>query len=804
MIRQWAQALGLAETSLFAPSEEVEGGEHKLLLDGIRGSFSVSQIDGADIQSDSRSWAWSSGVLHHVTATPNHVIVRRWDKSGHDRYPLAIVSERLDRFYDQIFEHEAEATRNIAAHAIDAFRRLRSTFDAEHQPDALSVFLLLLAAMIESIDVDVWDRSEEVMTQFDLPHHAPQALGQKTRDFAMHLIAGFRRPTMTQITTIETIPSLVVRHAGAIVFQEAHLELGRRGALDLWGVPDAATVSITPSSGVHFTPPGLARVIVEQALEAYGPLPAEISILDPACGSGSILHEAIRTLHDRGYDGRVRVIGYDESPTAVAMARFLISVARRDWPGLAIIETHIDCRDSLSECEWSKADLILMNPPFVSWRWLDSNQKKSIHDILGKFARGRPDLSMAFIEQGVRALAPNGVIGTLLPAGVLTMTYAQQWRRHLLDSASVYFLAVFSELSLFRLATVETGCVVLRKVPVDSAAFYKSLWVAEKRDATPAALRYLRRSSGTILGGNEGNLWTLAELPARQLVDSPNWRPKPAIVEPAIVDRYLGQVQSRVPTQVKHLFQVRQGALPAPREAFVIDALLWQQLPEAEHKWFRRVAENQNIRSGRVLPGKFIFYSRSPGLPSINNEAELQEHCPQFFNGHLRHFKPQLASRRGKTHRWWELGEDRKWLRIPNKKIISAYFGESGSFGYDRDGDHIVVQGYGWLPLWRENLEIGVSEDDIFFAYLVIFNSIFFTELLANFCPTVGGGQFNLSKRFSESVPLPDLTTRVEARAGSSPAFKNLSRIGEIISTDGLVGAPRSRAEEVVRFLYGL
>ena len=65
MIRQWAQALGLAETSLFAPSEEVEGGEHKLLLDGIRGSFSVSQIDGADIQSDSRSWAWSSGVLHH-------------------------------------------------------------------------------------------------------------------------------------------------------------------------------------------------------------------------------------------------------------------------------------------------------------------------------------------------------------------------------------------------------------------------------------------------------------------------------------------------------------------------------------------------------------------------------------------------------------------------------------------------------------------------------------------------------------------------------------------------------------------
>jgi len=95
MIRQWAQSLGLAETFLFAPNEDAEGGEHKLLLDGVRGSFSASQIDGPDIQSDSRSWAWSSGVLHHVTATPNHVIVRRWDKSGYDRYPLVLRFNRI-------------------------------------------------------------------------------------------------------------------------------------------------------------------------------------------------------------------------------------------------------------------------------------------------------------------------------------------------------------------------------------------------------------------------------------------------------------------------------------------------------------------------------------------------------------------------------------------------------------------------------------------------------------------------------------------------------------------------------------
>jgi adenine-specific DNA-methyltransferase len=797
MITRWAHSLGLAETSLFACEGPDDGGEHKLLLDGVRGSFSISRIDAADIQSDPKNWAWSSGVLHHVTATPDQVIVRRWDKSGQDRYSLSSVDEKLDRFYNHIFEAQSEATRNIAVHAIDAFRRLRSNFDADHQGEALSSFLLLLAAMLASIDAEVLERVDEVMGNFDLPQDTPNAARQITREFMAHLIAGFRRPTMSRATTLETIPSLMVRHAGATVFQEAHFELGRRGSMDFWGVPDAARVTITPSSGVHFTPPGLARVIVEQALEAYGRLPAEVTILDPACGSGSILHEAIRALKDRGYDGRVRIIGFDQSASAVAMARFLISVAKRDWPDLVIVETSIECRDSLSEDDWPRADFVLMNPPFVSLRWLDESQKKAMHRILEKYARGRPDLSMAFIERGINTLSQHGVIGTLLPAGVLSMTYGQHWRRHLLDETSVAFLAVFSELGLFKMATVETGCVILRKGTAEQPAFYKALWVGEKRDATPTALRHLRRATGTMLTDIEDPLWTLAEIPVRQLAESPSWRPRPATL-----DRRLSQIQSRVKTQVKDIFEVRQGALPAPRDAFVIDAPTLRELPEAEQRWFRRVAENQNIRSGRIHPGKFVFYTRSLGLPAITNEEDLRRQCPQFIGAHLERFKTELSERRGKAERWWELGEDRKWLRDPTKKIVSAYFGKSGSFAYDMDGDHIVVQGYGWLPSWH--LEQGIDENELFFAYVALFNSLLFSELLGAFCPTVGGGQFNLSKRFSELVPLPDLTAWAGSNSGSATEVKELARIGEMICRDGLPSAPRSHAEDLVRLLYNV
>ena len=409
-----------------------------------------------------------------------------------------------------------------------------------------------------------------------------------------------------------------------MVFQDAHFELARRGDVDVFGVHAAATLSTKTGIGVHFTPPGLARAIVEQALQAYGDVPPNITILDPACGSGSILYEALRTLRDSGYTGKIRVIGFDESQSAVEMTRFLLSVMKGDWPNFPISQISIECRDSLDEREWPRADIILMNPPFVSWRWLSANQKRALDRILGKYARGRPDLSMAFIERSLQALIPGGVIGSILPAGVLSMTYARDWRRHLLDEASISFLAVFGELGLFRLATVETGCVVLHKVPSDSTAVYKSLWVGEKRDATPTALRYLRRATYPAI--MENDLWTLTESPVTKLRDNPTWRPQPG----AIAHR-LEQIRQLVQTRVGDIFEVRQGALPAPRDAFIIDTNAWKALTSKERRWFRRVAENQNIRSGQILTGEFIFFTRSPGLPPIEGEELIARALPQFF-----------------------------------------------------------------------------------------------------------------------------------------------------------------------------
>lgn len=797
MLVDWATRLGLAPTPMFAPSDEREG-DHFVFLDGVHGSFGYSGLEKMDRDPTPRNWAWSSGVLHHVTTSMDDVLVHRWDRAEAVPFRRAAVDTQLDRFYDALVQEQSSMSLTVTDHAVDAFRRLRSHFREDRGDQALSVFLLLLSAMISGQDAEVFEQSENLSRRFALDPEAPAHLAGLSNDFVLHLLNGFRRPILPRAMELVTIPSLLLRHAGAMIFQEAHFETVAPGNLDIFGVPQAAAVKTNSANGVHYTPPGLARALAEQALRAYGPLKDEITILDPACGSASILHELLRILRDRKYAGKITLRGIDISANAVRMSRFFLAATRHDWPDLNIVSVEITQRDALDGAPWPVSDIIIMNPPFLSLRALDERQKDAMKAVLGEFYKGRPDMAMAFVERAQASVIGHGVVATLLPAGVLSMTNAKDWRDHLLDSSTVSFIAGFGEVGLFRMATVEIAALVLKKSPGKDHAIFNSLWVGEKRDATSRALRFLRRSEHMSTGGAEKDRWSIDELSLRNLKASVDWRPRPRFLQ-----RELTRFAASSATTLDDIFNVRQGALPAPREAFIIDPETYLKLPEREHRFFRPVAENGNIRGGQILPGEFIFYCRTEGLPPIETEADLRRECPAFFD-RLIPFKEKLASRRGKADRWWELGEDRSWLRSPSIKIVTAYFGQSGSFAVDAGGNQIVVQGYGWTPAWRSALPEGTSTLQMLHAYTAVINTDSFQKILAEFCPVVGGGQFNLSRRYVTRVPFPDLVSRLQQADGDDQVLRDLIAIGESIHRRGLPYAPRGQAEFLTRALYGL
>jgi len=72
-----------------------------------------------------------------------------------------------------------------------------------------------------------------------------------------------------------------------------------------------------------------------------------------------------------------------------------------------------------------------------------------------------------------------------------------------------------------------------------------------------------------------------------------------------------------------------------------------------------------------------------------------------------------------------------------------------------------VVQGFAWLLKVDRELDEqagdGPATRDVLAAYAALFNSRAFSALLAHYSPHVAGGQFDLSPRYTNNVPIPDL-----------------------------------------------
>src|ERR1700751_2573752 len=69
----WGRALGLAVSPLFSQGDAPANGRHSLLLNGADGCMAFSAYNDHDGNGPFLDWAWSSGVLHHLSVSPNRV-----------------------------------------------------------------------------------------------------------------------------------------------------------------------------------------------------------------------------------------------------------------------------------------------------------------------------------------------------------------------------------------------------------------------------------------------------------------------------------------------------------------------------------------------------------------------------------------------------------------------------------------------------------------------------------------------------------------------------------------------------------
>ena len=783
-VSAWRRHLGLMPVPLRANE-----GTGYVLLNGARGSFYLDLPRVAEPTSDFRSNAWSTNVGHGVAVLGRDVHVQRWDRREPELFAATAVSSDLEKFHRHLERDVPPADLSIVAHGIRTFRRLRQAFgDQFSSADVLLAYLFMLADA-----VDGGNRSVD-LSRWDLPQRAGALANEISLDtwamVADYLIAG------RTLDDLRPDVQLMLRHASGALFQEAHhlAIFDTTGQMQLIPTaPRPVTIQRKPAlSAAHFTPASITRSVVERAFATYGAFPNALTVMDPACGSGEFLREALRQLRLRGFVGSVRLVGFDISDAACAMARFSLAAERNTDEGHASITVEVDirCVNALT-VEWpGNVDIILMNPPFGAWLDMSTETKQLVMQLLGQLARNRPDLAAPFLLRAASFMKDGAVVGSVVPASILDGTSSAAIRAALGEMLDPSLIARLGSHQLFAGARVDAGLYIAKRSNNRNGVAV-AVWADHREASTSAALRTLRRAAAADEFPVIRDGFNIYENPSIGHTSN-SWAPRP-------YDAWkTTQLVQGLPT-VGSLFNVHQGILTGANDVFLLSEDELRRLPREEHFAFRRAVVNESIVGGRITSTSWVFYPYGDAL--FQSEQDLSMRVPTYYEKMLRPQKARLSARQRKSiGNWWTLAEHRpKWQQKEQPKIVTTYFGDRGSFAWDDRGDIAVVQGYVWLAR-RRSPAINLTAQP-WLAVLAVLNSQSFAQLLSAHSNHVGGGQWNLSKRFVSSIPLPDV---LKLDAG---LLEDVSRIGALIhgrGLDALSAASHAELDELVNTSYGL
>lgn len=748
-INFWKQKFGLLPIAVNPKSID----NKYLMLNGGNNDFCLQTI--TQVKEVIKSYfdsSWSTNTKNFVVLNnTKDVQIFNWYENKPEQISVKSIDENTDKFYRYLSSKSYKTPSDAIPFIVDIFRQLRNISGKQSPVEALNLLFKLLISLEEDytkIDCLKWNIDDIA---------APQQF-----NYYVDLI-------QQGVNSITPQLDLILRHISGALFQEAHREVIYFDyQQDLFG--GASNRLITKDnaySSVHYTPQYLARSIVENCLKQIDSLSSKesLKIFDPACGSSEFFIETLKQLKNWGFRGSVQVIGWDSSESAVSTSKFLLQYEKRtQWDNEKLDFNIKLVEDSLTEKWDNDYDLIVMNPPFVSWELLKNKESRDavLEALSTALKDGKPNLASAFFYKSAKSLKQNGVIGCVLPSTILTSNTYGKLRNELQEELTLNLVAKLGNY-VFEDALTDVSFLIGKKS--SSNTLPKLLWNKNEKGIAQYVLRDLRKMDANkqlTIEEKSYSIYTPSYFP----IVSDSWK-----VISSLEDKFLKNIKRFVSdgllTTVSDIFKVQQGIRQGKKNVFKIKKEKYDIMPNVEQKLFRPVIDNDAIKNGQMFDLNYIWYPYNSSGAMFNNEKELVD--IDFFNNVIKPQEQELKGRAG-IQEWWGHTRPRNWQYEKQMKLVSTEFGKSDSFAFDKKGDFVVERGCAWIP------KKGFCLDDYYF-YLACFSNNIFDLLLSIYSKQLAGGNwYDLGAKYTKNIPIPNVHL---SAVKESSAYSRLVELGK-------------------------